>query len=101
MHRLAVCRLFVLFGVLSGTWANAACVDPAELARSTASIMQHFDEGERDARPGVIGIQGTGWFLSPTLIVTAEHVTAAMKLSTTEWKPLEIMGGKGSQLIGV
>lgn len=62
-------------------------------------MMRHFDEGERDAHPGLIGIRGTGWFLSPTMIVTAEHVTAAMKLSTKEWKPLEIVAGDGSQLI--
>jgi hypothetical protein len=78
MRRLTVCRLLVLCGVLTSTWANAACVDPAQLARSTASITRHFDEKERDAHPGVTGIQGTGWFLSPTMIVTAEHVTAAI-----------------------
>jgi Trypsin-like peptidase domain len=100
MRRLTVCRLLVLCGVLTSTWANAACVDPAHLVRSTASIMRHFDEKERDAHPGVTGIQGTGWFLSPTMIVTAEHVTAAMNLSTKEWKPLEIAAGDGSQLIG-
>jgi len=93
------CRLLVLFGVLANTWANAACVDPAQLAHSTVSLMRHFDEGERGAHPGLIGIRGTGWFLSPTTIVTAEHVTAAMKLSEEEWKPLEIMVGDSSQSI--
>ncbi|WP_456638902.1 S1 family peptidase [Bradyrhizobium sp. USDA 10063] len=62
--------------------------------------MRHFDEGERGAHPGLIGIRGTGWFLSSTTIVTAEHVTAAMKLSTEGWKPLEIMDGDRSQFIG-
>lgn len=100
MHRLIVCRLLILFSVLPSTWANAACVDPAQLARSIASITRHFAEGERGAYPDVIGIQGTGWFLSPTMIVTAEHVAAAMKLSAKDWKPLEIAAGDGSQLIG-
>jgi hypothetical protein len=90
-------RLLVLFVLLANTQAtNAACIDPAQLARSSVSLMRHFDEGEH---PGLIGIRGTGWFLSPTTIVTAEHVTAAMKLSAEEWKPLEIMAGDGSQLI--
>ncbi|MCP3393656.1 trypsin-like peptidase domain-containing protein [Bradyrhizobium sp. CCGB12] len=100
MHRSTVCRLLILCGVLASTWANAACVDPALLARSTASIVQNYDERERDAHPGIIGVQGTGWFLSPTIMVTAEHVATAMKLSTTVWKPLEIAAGDGSELIG-
>jgi hypothetical protein len=96
-------RLLVLFVglpiILAGTRAHAACVDPAELARSTVSILRHFDEAERDARPDLIGIQGTGWFLSPTAIVTIAHVTEAMKLSTQDWKPLEIADRHGSQFI--
>jgi hypothetical protein len=70
-----------------------------QLAHSTVSIVRHFDDAERDARPNLIGIRGTGWFLSPMAIVTAEHVTAAMKLSTEDWKPLEIADGDGSQFI--
>ena len=93
------CRLLVLSGVLASTWASAACVDPAQLAHSTVSLMRHFDEGERGAHPGLIGIRGTGWFLSPTTIVTAEHVTAAMKLSTDDWKSLEIVDANGGQFI--
>src|SRR5215470_9337971 len=34
------CRLLVLFGVLASTWASAACVDPAQLADSTVSLMR-------------------------------------------------------------
>ena len=33
------------------------------------------------------------------MIVTAEHVTAGMRLSTEDWKPLEIVDGDGSQFI--
>jgi hypothetical protein len=59
--------------------------------------MRHLDAGERGAHPGLTGIRGTGWFLSPTTIVTAEHVTAAMNLTMEDWKPLEIMDGDSSQ----
>ncbi|MEK9278535.1 MULTISPECIES: serine protease [unclassified Bradyrhizobium] len=61
--------------------------------------MRHFDDAEREARPDLIGVRGTGWFLSPTTIVTAEHVAAGMKLAKEEWKPLEIADGDGSQSI--
>jgi hypothetical protein len=61
--------------------------------------MRHFDEEERGAHHGLSGIRGTGWFLSSTTIVTAEHVSAAMDLSTEDWKPLEIRDGDGSQFI--
>jgi len=77
----------------------AACIDPAQFAHSAVSIMRHFDDTERDARPNLVGVGGTGWFLSPTTIVTAEHVTAGMKLSASEWKPLEIANGDGSHFI--
>jgi Trypsin-like peptidase domain len=99
MHGRIGYRVFVLFVVLASTRVHAACVDPAQLVHSTVSIMRHFDDAERDARPDLIGVRGTGWFLSPTTIVTAEHVTARMKLSTQDWKQLEIVDGDGSQFI--
>jgi hypothetical protein len=93
-------RLLVVFvGLLSTGRAHAGCADLAQLAHSTVSIMQHFDEAERDARPGLIGIRGTGWFLSPLAIVTAAHVAEAMKLSIQDWKSLEITDEQGSQFI--
>src|SRR5262249_40592659 len=33
------------------------------------------------------------WFLSSSAIVTAEHVSAGMKLTKEDWKPLEIRDG--------
>jgi len=78
---------------------GAVCIDPAQLAHSTVSIMRHFDGAEREGRSDLIGVQGTGWFLSSTTLVSAEHVTAAMRLSTEEWKPLELTDGDGSQSI--
>jgi len=100
MNRRTGCRLFGIVVVLASTQVKAACVDPAQLAHSTISIIRHFDDAERGVRPDLIGIQGTGWFLSPTTIVTVAHVTTGMKLSTEDWKPLEILDGDGSQFIG-
>jgi hypothetical protein len=88
---------FLLFAITQPL--RAACIDPAQLTHSTVSIMRYFDDAEREARPDLIGVRGTGWFLSSTTLVSAEHVTAAMKLSTEEWKPLEIRDGDGSQFI--
>jgi hypothetical protein len=98
-ERIRYRLVFVLILFASTRVTYAACVDATRLARSAVSIMRHFDEGEHDTRPDLIGIRGTGSFLSPTTIVTAEHVTAAMKLSTEIWKPLEIVNDGGSQFI--
>jgi Trypsin-like peptidase domain len=68
--------------------AETTCVDPALLARSTVSITRYFDDAERVS--DVTGIQGSGWFQSPTTIVTIEHVAAAMGLSTEDWKSIKI-----------
>jgi Trypsin-like peptidase domain len=78
---------------------QAACIDPTQLAHSTVSITRYFDEAERDVHRDPAGVRGTGWFRSPTTIVTAEHVTAGMKLSTETWKSLEIADGDASQLV--
>jgi hypothetical protein len=99
MHGRIDHLLFVCFLLFTTQSAQTACIDPAQLAHSTVSIMRHFDDVERETRPDLIGIQGTGWFLSSTTLVSAEHVTAAMKLSMEEWKLLEIMDGDGSQFI--
>ncbi|WFU75547.1 serine protease [Bradyrhizobium sp. CB2312] len=79
--------------------ANAACIDPAQLARSSASITRHFDDAERGEHSDVISIRASGWFLSPTSIVTAEHVTRAMKLTTEDWKLLEISARDSHQFV--
>jgi hypothetical protein len=78
------------------TSVQAECVDPSTLVRSTASITRYFDEGEQ--KTGSLGIRGTAWFLSPTSLVTAEHVATAMKLTNQDWKQVEILEGetKGS-----
>jgi len=92
--------LFVALLLLAASgFANAACVDPTQLLHSTVSITRHFDDRELHAHPGVVGVRGTGWFLSPTTIVTAEHVSTAMTLSAQDWKPIEVANGDTSQLI--
>jgi hypothetical protein len=85
-------------GALS-TSVQAECVDPSALVRSTVSITRHFDEGEQKA--GLLGIRGTAWFLSPTSLVTAEHVAAAMRLTDQDWKHVEILEGENKESIAV
>jgi hypothetical protein len=90
----------VLFALLANTQAiSAACVEPAQLAHSAVSIVRHFDDAEANTHRGLTGVRGTGWFLSSTTIVTVEHVTTGMKLSSQDWKSLEIADGNGSQSI--
>jgi hypothetical protein len=93
-------HLFACFILLAiNQPVRAACIDPAQLAHSTVSIIRHFDGAERETHPDLIAVSGTGWFLSPSAIVTAEHVSAAMNLSTEDWKPLEVVDGDGNQFI--
>jgi Trypsin-like peptidase domain len=93
-------RLFLfLVLVLASTRVDAGCIDPTTLTRSTVSIARMFDDKEGEASPGLLGIAGTGWFLSPTLLVTVEHVAAAMNLSDRNWKRVEIWEGKIKQSI--
>ena len=69
--------------------------------KSTMSIARHFNEDERKAQPGVIGIRGTAWFLSSRLLVTAAHVSEAMQLSALEWKDVEMQNGEGKRSVSV
>ena len=77
----------------------AACVDPSALVQSTASITRNFSEEEQKADPNVLGISGTGWFLSPGSMATVAHVAEAMHLSGTDWKQIEIWDGQSTQSI--
>jgi len=72
---------------------ESACIEPGQLTHAAVGIARYFDDTEPAPRPGVIGVGATAWFLSPTLIVTAEHVAAGMHLSTREHKALEIRDG--------
>jgi hypothetical protein len=49
----------------------------------------------------VLGIRATGWFLSPTSMVTVEHVAAGMGLSEEAWKELDIRSGESERSISV
>jgi Trypsin-like peptidase domain len=90
----------LIFALLAGPHTvHAACVDTTSLAPSTISIIRHLDDAERERSPDLIALQASGWFLSPTTIVTVEHVTSAMKLSADDWTMLEIVNEAGSQFI--
>jgi len=95
MRKLLLFALIVFLGVAS--LADAACVDPATLTRSAVGITRMFDAAE--AADGVIGVRGTGWFLSPTTVVTVEHVAAEMKLTRDGWRTIEIGAGAERQSI--
>jgi Trypsin-like peptidase domain len=92
-----------LFCILALVWKSSAigasCIDPATLVHSTVNIMREFGEDERQAEPGVVGVRGTGWFLSPRLIVTAAHVAEAMHLSGQDWKAIDIGGSESKRLV--
>jgi len=87
---LIVCVVFLWPAAQSR--ADTACVEPAQLTHAGVSLTRHFDRGEA-AEDGPGGIQGSGWFLNPTTIVTVAHVATAMHLSTQDWKELEVRDG--------
>ena len=94
------CSVLMFLLLLSAqSRAETACVDFALLTHSAVSITRYFDDAERAANTDLGGIQGTGWFQSPTNIVTVGHVATAMGLSTQEWKSLDIKDGADSKLI--
>ena len=93
-------RLFsILVLIVVSARVEAGCIDPATLAHSTVSITRMFDDTEKAARSDVLGIRGTGWFLSPTSMVTVEHVATAMNLSDQNWTQIEIRQGENKQSI--
>lgn len=81
------------------TRVEAFCIEPARLAHSSVSITRYFADSERAAHPGVVGMSGTAWFLSSTTVVTAEHVSAGMMLTTQDWKTLDIRDGDDTRSI--
>ena len=95
------CYALMIFSLLFSAQSRAetACVDFALLTHSTVSITRYFDDSERTAHSDLAGIRGTGWFQSPTNIVTVGHVATAMGLSTQDWKPLDIKDGTDGKLI--
>jgi Trypsin-like peptidase domain len=94
------CVFSVLILLVASSRIEAACVEPAMFVQSTMSIARYFNEQESRAS-GVAGIRGTGWFLSPRLIVTAEHVAQAMEISAQEWKDMEVRNGESKRSVPV
>jgi Trypsin-like peptidase domain len=84
--------------VLASCPVEAGCVDPGTLAHSTVSITRYFDDNE-SRRPGLLGVSGTAWFLSPTSMATVEHVVTSMNLSDQSWKQVEIRTGESKQTV--
>ena len=78
---------------------QASCIEPTRLAHAVVGITHYFNDEERAAHPGLIGASGTAWFLSPTRIVTAEHVSAGMMSTTQDWKLLELRDGNGTRSV--
>jgi hypothetical protein len=95
-------RLFsVLILVVASARVEAGCIDPATLAHSTVGITRYFDDKEKEVQAGLLGIRGTGWFLTPMSMVTVDHVSASMNLSEQSWKQVEIRKGESKQSIPV
>lgn len=84
------CLFFIVVIIATSTNIEASCIDPSTLVSSTVSITREFSEEERKAAPETLGIRGTGWFLSPRLIVTAAHVADAMHLSAHDWRDIDV-----------
>jgi hypothetical protein len=99
--RLGLLSFFFVMVISAPGWGATGCIDPATLVRSTASITRYFGDKEKEARSGVLGISASGWFLSPTLMVTVEHVSASMNLSDQSWKQVEVRRGENKQSIGM
>jgi hypothetical protein len=95
MRRTLFAALVVIAACPRG---EAACVDPSTVVHSTVNITRSFGEQESDVT-GTVAIRGTGWFLSPRLIVTAAHVADAMRLSAQEWNDLGIRDGESSRSV--
>jgi hypothetical protein len=79
---------------------GAACVDPSAFVHSTVNLSRSVGEQDSDVT-GVVAIRGTAWFLSPRLLVTVAHVAEAMRLSTQEWKVVDMRDGDNSRSVSV
>jgi hypothetical protein len=96
-RRLCWWILSALALFLASSRAEAACVDLAVSAHATVSITRNFDEEERRVEPNLLGIRGTGWFISARSLVTVAHVAEAMHLSADSWTDIEIRDGENKR----
>src|SRR5262245_55720460 len=99
--RLVSISILVFAGLACSRAEAAGCIDPATLASATASITRLFDDNDADAPANLRGVRGTGWFLSPTSMVTIQHVSDEMRLSAHGWTPIDIRSGASAQSIPV
>src|SRR4051812_22888931 len=100
-HRKAIRWMLATLLMLASCRSGAACADVERTPPVSLSITRYFSEVEDQTRPGVVGIQGNGWFASSSLMLTASHVADAMHLSTTEWKQIELRDGQTSRSVAV
>jgi hypothetical protein len=82
--------LFIVISIGVAQACGASCIDPSTLVHSTVGVTREFTDEERKAAPDLLGVRGTGWFLSPRAIVTAAHVAEAMRLSRSDWTQIEL-----------
>src|SRR5262245_44236267 len=95
----ALAAVLAVFSVSVG--ADAACIAPSNLSPSIVSITRYYDAEERAREPDTAGIRGTAWFLGPRLIVTVAHVARAMRLTTGNWRDVELRSGDQSSSVPV
>jgi hypothetical protein len=70
--------------------SEGACINPAAQSKSVVSITRYFAEEDRKSDRTLLGVRGTGWFLSSHSLVTAAHVAESMGLSQTDWNELDL-----------
>jgi Trypsin-like peptidase domain len=100
--RSLVRPLFLALVLLVGSFRpGIACVEPSAVVHSTVGIARYFTKSEKEADPDVVGIRGTGWFLSQELVLTAAHVAEAMHLTERDWMQVEFQDGGSTQSIPV
>jgi Trypsin-like peptidase domain len=91
-HLINIALQFPLL-LIAAFGAQAGCAGPASRAGSVVSITLRFSEEENMSAPALLGVRGTGWFLSPQVLVTAGHVAESMRLSSRDWKEAEVARG--------
>jgi hypothetical protein len=97
-HHLCASLALACVALTLAPCAASACNDRAVLAHAAVGITRMFDESEGQR---LAGVAGSGWFLSPRLLVTVAHVAQGMRLSEREWKTVEFREGDAVEKIDV
>jgi hypothetical protein len=92
VHRPGKHRLFTILALACAVSAlvpsgAAACDDRSIASHAAVGITRLFDESEKQQ---LAGVAGSGWFLTPRLLVTVAHVAEGMRLSASEWKSIQL-----------